>query len=58
MQQQRPNATKNKSIDLKKKKNKVHVLNTLWRRKWKPTPFFLPGEFPWTAELAGQSMGS
>jgi len=19
-----------------------------WRRKWQPTPVFLPGEFPWT----------
>ena len=30
-----------------------------WRRKWQPTPVFLPGEFPWTEELGGlQSMGS
>ena len=21
-----------------------------WRRKWQPTPFFLPGEPPWTEE--------
>ena len=26
-----------------------------WRRKWQPTPVFLPGESPWTAELAGHS---
>ena len=30
-----------------------------WRRKWQPTPVFLPGKFPWTEEPCGlQSMGS
>ena len=30
-----------------------------WRRKWQPTPVFLPGESPWTEEPGGlQSMGS
>ena len=30
-----------------------------WRRKWQPTPVFLPGESPWTEESGGlQSMGS
>ena len=30
-----------------------------WRRAWKPTPVFLPGESPWTEETVGlQSMGS
>ena len=30
-----------------------------WRRAWKPTPVFLPGESPWTEEPSGlQSMGS
>ena len=29
-----------------------------WRRKWHPTPVFLPGESPWTEEPGGlQSMG-
>ena len=29
-----------------------------WRRKWQPTPVFLPGESPWTEEPSGlQSMG-
>ena len=29
-----------------------------WRRAWKPTPVFLPGESPWTEEPGGlQSMG-
>ena len=29
------------------------------RRKWQPTPVFLPGESPWTEEPGGlQSMGS
>ena len=29
------------------------------RRAWKPTPIFLPGEFPWTKEPGGlQSRGS
>ena len=26
-----------------------------WRRKWKPTPVFLPGESPWTESLIGYS---
>ena len=30
-----------------------------WRRKWQPTPVFLPGESPWTEEPGGlQSTGS
>ena len=30
-----------------------------WRRKWQPTPVFLPGESPWTEEPGRlQSMGS
>ena len=30
-----------------------------WRRKWQPTPVFLPGESPWTEETGRlQSMGS
>ena len=30
-----------------------------WRRKWQPTPVFLPGESPWTEEPGMlQSMGS
>ena len=30
----------------------------LWRRKWKPTPIFFPGKFPWTEEPGGlQSIG-
>ena len=30
-----------------------------WRRKWQPTPVFLPGESPWTEELGRlQFMGS
>ena len=28
----------------------------VWRRKWQPTPVFLPGEFPWTEEPAGYSL--
>ena len=29
-----------------------------WRRTWKPTPGFLPGESPWTEEPGGlQSTG-
>ena len=29
-----------------------------WRRKWQPTPVFLPGESPWTEEPGGlQSTG-
>ena len=31
----------------------------LWRKKWQPTPVFLPGESPRTEEPGGlQSMGS
>ena len=33
----------------------VYTTIAFWRRKWKPTPVFLHGEFPWTAELAGHS---
>ena len=30
-----------------------------WRRKWQPTPVFLPRESPWTEEPGGlQSIGS
>ena len=30
-----------------------------WRRKWQPTPIFLPRESPWTEEPGGlQSIGS
>ena len=30
-----------------------------WRRKWQPTPAFLPGEIPWAEEPGGsQSTGS
>ena len=30
-----------------------------WRRKWQPTPVFLPGKSPWTEEPGGlHSMGS
>ena len=29
-----------------------------WRRAWKPTPIFLPGESPWTEEPVGYSPGS
>ena len=30
-----------------------------WRRKWQPTPVFLPGKSPWTEKPGGlQSMGS
>ena len=30
-----------------------------WRRKWQPTPIFLPWRIPWTEEPGGlQSMGS
>ena len=29
-----------------------------WRRKWQPSPVFLPGESPWAEEPGGlQSMG-
>ena len=31
---------------------------TVWRRKWKPTPVFLPGKFHWQRGLVGyKSMG-
>ena len=31
----------------------------VWRRAWRPTPVFLPGDSPWTEEPGGlQSMGS
>ena len=35
------------------------VGKTPWRKAWKPTPVFLPGESPWTEEPDGlQSLGS
>ena len=35
------------------------VRKTPWRRKWQPTPVFLPGKIPWTEEPGRlQSMGS
>ena len=35
------------------------VRKILWRRKWQPTPVFLPGESQWIEEPGGlQSMGS
>ena len=35
------------------------VRNIPWRRKWQPTPVFLPGESPWTKDPGGlQSVGS
>ena len=35
------------------------VGNIPWRRKWQPTPVFLPGESPWKEEPGGlHSMGS
>ena len=26
------------------------VMKIPWRRKWQPTPVFLPGKIPWTEE--------
>ena len=35
------------------------VKKSPWRRKWQPTPVFLPGKIPWTEEPGRlQSMGS
>ena len=46
------------SLFIKKIFNCVAVLGLPWRRKWQPTPVFLPGESPWTKEPGGlQSMG-
>ena len=34
------------------------LISGWWRRKWQPTPIFLPGEYPQTDEPGGlQSMG-
>ena len=34
------------------------VVKIPWRRKWQPTPVFLPGKIPWTEEPGGlQSLG-
>ena len=27
-----------------------------WRRKWQPTPVFLPGKIPWTEEPDGATV--
>ena len=38
--------------------NKCYQIGS-WRKKWQPTPVFLPGEFPWREEPGGLlSMGS
>ena len=29
------------------------VMKIPWRRKWQPTPVFLPGKIPWTEEPGG-----
>ena len=40
-------------------KNVPKLLRGRWRRKWQPTPVFLPGKIPWTEEPDGLwSMGS
>ena len=40
-------------------RDKGGVRKISWRRKWGPTPVFLPGESPWTEQPGGlQSMGS
>ena len=31
----------------------ISGLGMPWRRKWQPTPVFLPGESPWTEEPGG-----
>jgi len=37
----------------------LHSLVIHWRRKWQPTPVFLPGKIPWIVEPGRlQSMGS
>ena len=33
----------------------THPNNLAWRRKWLPTPIFLPGESHWQRSLAGYS---
>jgi len=46
------------------RRHRIHEFNPCvgkipWRRKWQPTPAFLPGEFPWPEEPGGlQSTGS
>ena len=44
--------------DIKRHGFNPRVGKILRRRKWQPTPVFLPGESPWTEEPGGlQSMG-
>ena len=33
--------------------NNVKIPDTLWRRKWQPTPVLLPGQFHGWGSLAG-----
>ena len=37
---------------LKRRRFDAWVGKIPWRRKWQPTPVFLPGKIPWTAEPA------
>ena len=39
--------------DIKRRGFDPRVGKILWRRKWQPTPVFLPGESPWTEEPGG-----
>ena len=37
----------------------ARLYHIFWRRKWQPTPVFLPGKIPWIKEPGGlQSVGS
>ena len=47
------------SLQCRRLRFSPRVRKVPWRRKWQPTPVFLPGKIPWTEEPGGlQSMGS
>ena len=58
-----PGGTSGKELTCQYRKHKRRGFDSWvgkipWRRKWQPTPVFLPGEAPWTEEPGGlQSMG-
>ena len=45
-----PNLTIQTSYEAAELDEGTCLSNTLWRRKWQPTPVFLTGKIPWTEE--------
>jgi len=49
---------KESACQCRRQRFNLWVRKTPWRRKWQPTPVFLPGKIPWKEESSGlQSIG-